>query len=219
MEAGTGRARRGADALCPCPDLADVNTWFVRGCPARARRTRWSKPTAFFRALLTRNWLSSEAQTERALLAALDQGFTSVHAVFPAIDELGHRFGPLSEPSFASYRRFDRALQRILDALARRGQADETLIVISSDHGQTATHTHVDIDAVVREVYPRTVCYPKLWRHCLSAQAAVMVSGNSMANVYVRGAHGWRERPDFDAASSQAASSRLACSRTRRSST
>jgi hypothetical protein len=187
------------------PSMADVNTWFVRGCPAEARKTRWSKPAAFLRALVTRNWHSSEDQAEQALLRALDQGFTSVHAVFPAIDELGHRFGPLSEPSFEAYRRFDRALQRILDALARRKQADETLIVISSDHGQTATHTHVDLDDVVAEVFPKTVCYPKIWRHCLSAQAAVMVSGNSMANIYVQGPDGWHQRPDFDASGSQAA--------------
>jgi hypothetical protein len=168
------------------PKMADVNTWFVRGCPASARRTRWSKPTAFMRSLLTRDWHRSEDQAEKALLDALDRGFTSVHAVFPAIDELGHRFGPLSEPSFEAYRHFDRALERIVDGLARRKQLDETLIVISSDHGQTATHTHVDIDRIVADVYPKTVCYPKIWRHALSAQAAVMVSGNSMANVYVQ---------------------------------
>jgi len=187
------------------PSMADVNSWFVRGCLPGARRTRWSKPAAFLRALVTRNWHSSEDQAEHALIRALETGFTSVHAVFPAIDELGHRFGPLSEPSFEAYRRFDRALQRILDALARCKQADETLIVISSDHGQTATHSHVDIDEVVAEVYSRTVCYPKIWRHCLSAQAAVMVSGNSMANLYVQGPAGWHERPDFDATMSQAA--------------
>jgi hypothetical protein len=134
--------------------MADVNTWFVRGCPGPARRTRWSKPTAFLRSLVTRNWHRSEDQAEKALLGALDHGYTSVHAVFPAIDELGHRFGPLSEPSFEAYRRFDRALQRILDALARRKQLEETLIVISSDHGQTATHTHVDIDSVVSKRLP-----------------------------------------------------------------
>ena len=187
------------------PLMADVNTWFVRGCPADARQTRWSKPTAFFRALVTRNWHSSEDQAEQALLGALDRGFTSVHAVFPAIDELGHRFGPLSEPSFEAYRRFDRALQRIVDALARRKQADETLIVISSDHGQTATQTHVDLDDVVAEVFPKTVCYPKIWRHSLSAQAAVMVSGNSMANIYVQGPDGWHQRPNFESLGSQAA--------------
>jgi hypothetical protein len=187
------------------PAMADVNTWFVRGCPAGARRTRWSKPTAFLRALITRNWHSSEDQAERAVVRAMEAGYTSVHAVFPATDELGHRFGPLSEPSFESYRRFDRALGRIIDALARLGRADETLIVISSDHGQTATHTHIDVDSIVTKVYPRTVCYPKIWRYALSAQAAVMVSGNSMANIYVQGADGWRGRPDFDAPDSRAA--------------
>jgi hypothetical protein len=187
------------------PAMADVNTWFVRGCPGSARRTRWSKPTAFMRSLLTRNWHRSEDQAEKALLGALDDGFTSVHAVFPAIDEFGHRFGPLSEPSFEAYRHFDRALKRIVEGLARRKQLEETLIVISSDHGQTATHTHIDIDDVVSQVYPRTVCYPKIWRNSFSAEAAVMVSGNSMANLYIKGAGGWHERPDFDAPSSQAA--------------
>lgn len=187
------------------PDIADVNTWFVRGCPARARQTRWSKTAAFARALLTRDWHASEDQAERALVRALERGFTSAHAVFPAIDELGHRFGPLSEPSFEAYRRFDRALGRILDTLSRLGRADDTLIVISSDHGQTTTNTHVSLDDVVGKTYPRTVCYPKIWRFPWSAQAAVMVSGNSMANVYVQGEAGWQERPDFDAPGSQAA--------------
>lgn len=185
-------------------NMADVNTWFVRGCPNRARRTRWSKPVAFLRALLTRNWQSSGEQAEVALLRALERGFTSVHAVFPAIDELGHRFGPLSDDCYQAYRGFDRALGRILDALARAGRAGETLIVISSDHGQTATHTHVDIDNVIAKVYPRTVAYPQFWRFPLSAEAAVMVSGNSMANVYVRGDGGWHERPDFDKPGSRA---------------
>jgi hypothetical protein len=37
-----------------------------------------------------------------------------------------------------------------------------------------------------------------LWRHLFSAEAAVMVSGNSMANVYLRGPDGWQERPDVE---------------------
>jgi arylsulfatase A-like enzyme len=153
---------------------------------------------------LTRNWQSSSEQAEVALLRALERGFTSVHAVFPAIDELGHRFGPLSEDCYQAYRGFDRALARMLDALARAGRAGETLIVISSDHGQTPTHTHVDIDQVIAKVYPRTVAYPRFWRFPLSAEAAVMVSGNSMANVYVRGDGGWHERPDFENPGSRA---------------
>ena len=99
---------------------------------------------------------------------------------------------------------FDRALARIIDALARAGRADDTLLVITSDHGQTATHTHVDIDRIIAEIYPRTLAYPKLWRFPWSAEVAVMVSGNSMANVYVRGEGGWHERPDFSKAGSRA---------------
>jgi hypothetical protein len=186
------------------PAMADVNSWFVRDCPGRARRTRFSKPAAFIRALFTGNWHRSENQAEEAVLKALDAGFSSVHAVFPAVDELGHRFGPLTEQSYDAYRGFDRAVGNIIDALARQGRADDTLLLISSDHGQTPTHTHVDIHTVVEKVYPRTLAYPKIWRVPFSAQAAVMVSGNSMANVYVQGETGWRERPDFSAPSSRA---------------
>jgi hypothetical protein len=185
--------------------MADVNTWFVRGCPARARMTRFSKAGAFLRSWATADWYSSDLQAERAVMRAWDRGYRSAFAVFPAIDELGHRFGPLCEQSYEAYRRFDACLGRLIDDLTRRGRAERTLLALSSDHGQTATHTHLDIDDLVREVYPRTVAYPKLWRHPLDAQAAAMVSGNGMANLYVEGARGWRERPDFDRSGSRAA--------------
>jgi hypothetical protein len=184
--------------------MADVNTWFVRGCPARARMTRFSKAGAFLRSWATADWYSSDLQAERAVTRAWDRGYRSAFAVFPAIDELGHRFGPLCDESYEAYRRFDACLGRLIDDLTRRGRADRTLLALSSDHGQTATHTHLDIDDLVRAVYPRTVAYPKLWRHPLDAQAAAMVSGNGMANLYVEGAGGWRERPDFDRAGSRA---------------
>jgi hypothetical protein len=187
------------------PNLADVNTELVRGCARRARLTRWSKPVAYLRALFTREWAATREQAERAVLTALERGFPSVHAVFPAIDELGHRAGPLSPVATEAYRQFDRTVGRIVDALARQRRADDTLIVITSDHGQSATKTHVDLVDLVRRTYPRTLGHPVPLRHCLSAQAAVMVSGHAMANVYVVGAAGWHERPNFEAAASQAA--------------
>ncbi|MES1166003.1 MAG: alkaline phosphatase family protein [Verrucomicrobiota bacterium] len=186
------------------PSIADINTWFVRGCPASARLTRFSKAAAFLRSLITTDWYASDLQAERAVKRAWDRGFRSAFAVFPAIDELGHRFGPTAEQSREAYRRFDRALGRVIDDLHRRGRLERTLIVITSDHGQTDTHTHLDIDDLVRAVYPRTLAYPKLWRHLFSAQAAAMVSGNAMANLYLEGEGGWAERPDFDAPGSRA---------------
>jgi Type I phosphodiesterase / nucleotide pyrophosphatase len=183
------------------PGMADVNTMFVRGCPGRARLTRFSKAAAFVRSLVTRDWYASDRQAEGAVRRAFERGFPSAFAVFPAIDEIGHRFGPLCDQSYEAYRRLDAALGRLLDQLTRLGRVDRTLVMVTSDHGQTATHTHVDVDDLVAAIYPRTLSYPRLWRHLFSADAATMVSGNAMANVYVRGSGkaGWGARPDFEA--------------------
>jgi hypothetical protein len=180
--------------------MADVNTMFVRGCPGRARLTRFSKAAAFLRSLVTKDWYASDGQAEGAVRRAIDRGFPSAFAVFPAVDELGHRFGPLCDESYEAYRRLDAAIGRLFDHLSRVGRAERTLVMVTSDHGQTATHTHVDVDDLVAEVYPRTLSYPRLWRHLFDADAATMVSGNAMANVYVRGTSGWHDRPDFEAA-------------------
>jgi hypothetical protein len=180
--------------------LADVNTWFVRGCPARARRTRFSKAAAFLRSLASRDWYASDLQAEHAVVRAFEAGFPSAFAVFPAVDELGHRFGPICPESDEAYRRFDAALGRVIDALVRLGRLDQTRVVLTSDHGQSTTHSHFEIDEFVRAVYPKTLSYPKLWRHLFDAQAAVMVSGNAMANIYLVGERGWRDRADVEKA-------------------
>jgi hypothetical protein len=178
--------------------LADINTWFVRGCPARARRTRFSKAASFLRSLASRDWYASDLQAEHAVVRAFEAGFPSAFAVFPAVDELGHRFGPMCAASDEAYRRFDAALGRVIDALVRLGRLDRTRIVLTSDHGQSTTHTHFEIDEFVARVYPKTLSYPKLWRRLFSAEAAVMVSGNAMANVYLAGERGWRDRADIE---------------------
>jgi arylsulfatase A-like enzyme len=180
------------------PGMADVNTWFVRGCPSSARRTRTTKAAAFVRSLVTKDWYGSDLQAEREVIRAWDAGFRSVFAVFPAIDELGHRHGPLCEQSDEAYRRLDRAFGRLVDQLTRRKLLDRTLIVLTSDHGQSTTNTHFELDAFVGRTYRRTLSYPEIWRYLMSADAAVMVSGNAMANVYLAGVHGWQDAVDVE---------------------
>ena len=134
-------------------NMADVNTWFVRGCPDRARRTRWSKPVAFLRALLTSNWQSSGDQAEVRPAASRSSGASRrCTPSFPPSTSLAIASVRCPTTATEAYRAFRSGpVGRIFDALARAGRADETLIVISSDHGQTATHTHVDIDEVDRQ--------------------------------------------------------------------
>lgn len=54
-------------------------------------------------------------------------------------DEKGHSAGWLSDAQKAAARECDRCLGRLLDALDRRGTLDETLIIVSADHGG---HSH-----------------------------------------------------------------------------
>ena len=178
--------------------MAEVNTWFVRGCSARSKSSRLSRIPAFFRSLVTADWYRYDAPVESGVISMLESGRPSLSSVFPSVDELGHRFGPMTDESFEAYRRFDVRLQRIIDRLVRLGRLDRTLIVITSDHGQTGTHTHIDLEREVAAVYKRTLAYPLLWRYLFSAEAAVMVSGNAMANVYLTGENGWTELPDFE---------------------
>lgn len=178
--------------------LADINTWFLRGCPSKSRFTRFSKATAFLKSLATTDWYSSDLAAEAAVMRAFDRGFPSAFAVFPAVDELGHKSGPLSDASIEAYRRFDRALGRLIDAMVKRGRLDGTLLVLSSDHGQSTTHTHFELDQFVAKYIPKTLSYPRLWRNLIGAEAAVMVSGNAMANIYLAGPRGWDDAPELD---------------------
>jgi hypothetical protein len=52
-----------------------------------------------------------------------------------------------------------------------------------SDHGHSPVHTHEDLAAVVASTGRRTVAHP--WSAAPRADAAVMVSGNAMAHVYL----------------------------------
>jgi arylsulfatase A-like enzyme len=114
-------------------------------------------------------------------------------AAFTGIDKASHARG------------HDDALVRnalaIVDDVAGRLRADaerggwwkDTHLWIASDHGHGQVHVHDDLAGVVARAGHRTVSHP--WTIGFSPDAAVMVSGNAMAHVYVeleaRARRGW----------------------------
>ena len=72
---------------------------------------------------------------------------------------------------------------RLRDDAERGGWWEETHLWIVSDHGHSPVHTHEDLAAVVAATGRRTVAHP--WSAGIAPDAAVMVSGNAMAHVYV----------------------------------
>ncbi len=62
-----------------------------------------------------------------------DFGLMFVH--FPTIDFMGHEHGWLSWEQLSVARRGDEALGKLLAALTERGIREETIIIVTSDHG------------------------------------------------------------------------------------
>ena len=107
----------------------------------------------------------------------------------------------------------DDAAARLRADAERGGWWDDTHLWIVSDHGHSPVHTHEDLAGVVAADGLRTVAHP--WSATIAPDAAVMVSGNAMAHVYLdlgdasaRG--GPRSRRGMSG-------SRMRCSRARRS--
>ena len=71
----------------------------------------------------------------------IPQGFGLMFVHFPTPDWMGHVYGWLSPEQFSVLFRADEALQTILDALQAAGMREDTLIIVTADHGGHGT-TH-----------------------------------------------------------------------------
>jgi arylsulfatase A-like enzyme len=65
----------------------------------------------------------------------IPQGFGLMFVHFPTPDWMGHEYGWLSPEQFSVLFRADEALQTILDALEAAGMREDTLIIVTADHG------------------------------------------------------------------------------------
>ena len=69
------------------------------------------------------------------LIENFPQDFGVLFVHFPLVDGMGHVFGWMSWQQLSVIRRADEALGNILAELETRGLRDETLIIVTSDHG------------------------------------------------------------------------------------
>jgi len=106
-----------------------------------------------------------------------------VFAALTGIDKTSH-----SEGHSGSY--VDRALAIVDNAIAEirhdaeaRGTWEATHLWIVSDHGHSAVAQHDDLAGFVRRMGFRTIAHPFVYYP--RAEAAVMVSGNAMAHIYL----------------------------------
>ena len=108
------------------------------------------------------------------------------------VDKLSHHYGPEHRSTVDAYRRLDAQVGRLLDWLRRNGLWDRTHFIVTSDHGHTRTRQHLDISSLLSELGYSVLEHPFIFRK--NTDAAVMVSGNSFANLYFP-SHGRWEAP------------------------
>jgi hypothetical protein len=166
------------------PESIGIFTPVARGLtrerdPSRRERQVWGSV-----AHVTKWHQPSDDSVSRHLLRAVEADWQFVFAQFPAVDGYTHQSGHDSAPVHRALRRLDSTVGRLRDTLRRRGELEESLILLVSDHGATPVHTHLELADWFRAHGVPTMAHPVVWER--SPRAAVMVAGNGSAMVYAR---------------------------------
>ena len=169
----------------------------TRGLP-RHRQLAALDLRSAFRALHTHlrgdagRWLDVDRDVARYLVDHVgDDPARFLFAAFTGVDKTSHADGHTSERVVESLRIVDDAVAEVRRRLEQRGEWKDTWLWIVSDHGHSPVTQHENLAAVVADQGFRVLAHPWVFR--LRPNAAVMVSGNAMAHVYVD--LGRRERP------------------------
>ncbi|MDE0017614.1 MAG: alkaline phosphatase family protein [Candidatus Poribacteria bacterium] len=171
----------------------------TRGCPPAKNLTRWIKPLVYTYGHFSYRWRFVNQIAERYLHRAAEAGDQFIMCLFPAVDAFSHHFSMQASEVLRTYREIDAAIGKLVHILQKANTLEETLILITSDHGMTDTHTHIDIPRHLDDGGWRCLHYPKIWRQ--GAVSASMVSGNGMTHLYFKNSsaeNGWGERTPFE---------------------
>jgi hypothetical protein len=175
---------------------SNIFSGISRGTGFRRNAAYFRRIPAALRFYRTGSWEHVDLAGERFLLRAArrrHEKFT-FHTTY-SIDEYSHHDGPFSERARASYLDFDRVIGSLVAMLKVTGQFERSLLVMGADHGHTDVHEHFDLEGFFERRGFKTLYFPKQMKRWLDANAAVMVAGNGMGHVYLKGAGKWTARP------------------------
>lgn len=101
----------------------------------------------------------------------------------PGIDKLSHQLGHAAPEVLDAMRTVDLTAAQVRDDAERAGRWHETEIWIVSDHGHSPVRHHEDLAGLLAQHGLGVIAHP--WIFTGGQDAAVMVSGNAMAHVYL----------------------------------
>lgn len=126
-----------------------------------------------------------DLQGHQRIMNLLHSGkdFDFLFAVFPSVDWDSHYHDIRDHRTIEAYRIADRSIGEVRAILEEKGWWSNTLFLLTSDHGLTATHTHFDLSDWMTSQGLRAVSYPVIWR--AKPKSAVMISGNSFGSIHL----------------------------------
>ncbi len=130
----------------------------------------------------TGKWEQIDRVTHSATMDFLQRGADFIFSVFLAVDEYSHYGSPFSEETKRCYERADATVGAVAEWLARRGELENSVLAVVSDHGHSPTETHVPVVDRVKAHGFSPLYYPKTVKPRFDM--AVMESGNSMCMLY-----------------------------------
>lgn len=160
----------------------NIFSMITRGLPDGHDLTAKSKPGLYLRAHLSHKWEKVDRASHEHLLTGLDRDPEFMFVVFPGVDSNSHLHHPHHENTIRAYKYVDYSIGQAVDKLKRLGRWDDTLTILVSDHGLTATHTHLDLARFFKKKRIKTLEYPVVWTR--RPKMSVMISGNAAAQVY-----------------------------------
>jgi hypothetical protein len=151
---------------------------------ARMARTHWRGNVA--------GWLELDRRVARTARRWLRERTPSLSLIaLLALDKTSHAMGHDSPAAHEALVMLDEFVAKLRCDAERAGRWETTHLWIVSDHGHSRVHAHDDLAQAVRDTGHRVLAHP--WVFTRRADAAIMVSGNAMAHIYLEPAR--RDRP------------------------
>jgi len=181
------------------PPASNIFSGISRGTGLRRNAAYFRRIPYVYHFFRTGDWDPIDRQGRGFLLraAARRRERFTFHTTL-SVDEYSHKHGPFAPRVLAAYRAFDRVLGELAAALRASGQLERSLLLLSADHGHAEVAQHLDLEGFFERRRLRTLYFPLSARRWFDCDVAVMVGGNGMAHVSLRGRHGWRVRPAGD---------------------
>jgi hypothetical protein len=160
----------------------NIYSMITRGLDKKHNLAANLKPFVYLKAHITDNWKPVDSLAYRKLISCLDNNPDFIFAVFPGVDSYSHLNHPRHNLVTEAYRYVDFAVGEVAAKLKRLNRWDKTLLLLTSDHGLTATSRHLDLATNLEGRKIKTMYYPIIWKR--KPQASVMISGNALGQIY-----------------------------------